>query len=101
MCRAFRLSAIPGAIVKAGLRVGWRASANRGGTALGANKGGPGGDAWRGDWVPLGFRRAGVARPPGLRCTAGRGDVAKRLRCPRCNGVGELGRRRGGGLCWV
>ena len=95
--RAFRLSAIPGAFVKTALRVGWRASADRGGAARGANPGGPGGGAWRGDLVPLGFRGLGVMSPPGLRCTAERGDVAQLRRGPRCSRAGELGRGRGGG----
>ena len=87
----------PGRLVKAGLRVGWRASADRGGAALGANPGGPGGGAWRGDLVPLGFRGLGVMWPPGLRCTAERGDAAQLRRGPRCSRAGELGRGRGGG----
>ena len=40
--RAFRLSAIPGAFVKTALRVGWRAGADRGGAAGGANPGAAG-----------------------------------------------------------
>ncbi len=83
--------------MKTALRVGWRASAGRGGAARGANPRGPGGGAWRGDWVPPGFRGAGVARPPGLRCRAERGDVAQLRRGPRCSRAGELGRGRGGG----
>ena len=92
--RAFRLSAIPGAFVKTALRVGWRAGADRGGAARGA---GPGGGAWRGDLVPPGFRGLGVMWPPGLRCTAERGDAAQLRRGPRCSRAGELGRGRGGG----
>ena len=93
--RAFRLSAIavPGAFVKTALRVGWRASADRGGAARGANPGGPGGGAWRGDLVPPGFRGLGVMWPPGLRCTAERGDAAQLRRGPRLQ---PRGRTRAG-----
>ena len=63
----------------------------------GANPGGPGGGAWRGDLVPPGFRGLGVMRPPRLRCTAERGDAAELRRGPRCSRAGELGRGRGGG----
>ena len=45
------------------------------------------------------FRGLGVARmarPPGLRCTARRGDGAQLRRGPRRGGAGELGRGRGG-----
>ena len=41
--RAFRLSAIPGAFVKTALRVGWRASTDRAGAAVGADWRGQGG----------------------------------------------------------
>ena len=94
---AFRLSAIPGAFVKTALRVGWRAGADRGGAACGANPARPGGGAWRGDLVPPGFRGLGVVWPPGLRRTAERGDAAQLRRGPRCSRAGELGRGRGGG----
>ena len=57
--RAFRLSAIPGAFVKTALRVGWRASAGRGGAARGADPARPG--RWR-----L-ARRLGPAGLPGPR----------------------------------
>ena len=95
--RVFRLSAIPGAFVKTALRVGWRASADRGGAARGANPGVPGGGAWRGDLIPPGFRGLGVMWPPGVRCTAERGDAAQLRRGPRCSRAGELGRGRGRG----
>ena len=97
--RAFRLSAIravPGAFVRTALRVGWRASAGRGGTAVGADQAGRAGALGAATAVPPGFRGLGVARPRGLRCTAGRGDGAQRRRGPRCSGAGELGRGRGG-----
>ena len=42
----------------------------RGGAAVGADRRGPGGGAWRGDLAPPVFRGLGVARPPGLRCRA-------------------------------
>ena len=57
----------------------------------------PGGGAWRGDLVPPGFRDLGVMWPPGLRCTAERGDAAQLRRGPRCSRAGELGRGGGGG----
>ena len=96
--RAFRLSAIPGAFVKTALRVGWRASADRGGAARGANPGGPGGGAWRGDWVPLGFRGLASCGPPRLRCTAERGDAARAsAEVPAAAAPANSGGGRGGG----
>ena len=92
--RAFRLSAIPGAFVKTALRVGWRASAGRAGpprrrprrpgVALGAATG------------PAGLPGPWRMRPPGLRCTAERGDAAQLRRGPRCSRAGELGRAEEG-----
>ena len=98
--RAFRLwalRAVPDASVRTALRVGWRAGVGRGGAAIGADRRGPGGGAWRGGLAPPVFRGLGaMARPPGLRCRARRGDGAQLRRGPRRGGAGELGRGRGG-----
>ena len=101
--RAFRLSsAVPGAFVKTALRVGWRASADRGAAALGADPGGPGGGAWRGDLVPPGFLRGlGVMAPRAALPRLSDGDAAAssfaggpaRLRRPR--GRTRAGREEG------
>jgi hypothetical protein len=95
---ALRLSAIPGAFVKTALRVGRRASADRGGAARGAAPGGPGGGAWPGDLVPPGLRDLGVMWRPGLRCPADQGDAIQFRRGLRCSRAGELGRGRGESL---
>ena len=98
--RAFRLSvlrAVPDASVRTALRVGWRAAVGRGGAAVGADRRGQGGGAWRGGLAPPVFRGLGVARPPGLRLQG-----SPRRWSPASPGfaaasrAGELGRGRGG-----
>ena len=91
--RAFRLSAIravPDAFVRTALRVGWRAGVGRGGAAVGADRRGQGGGAWRGDLVPPGLPGPwrGACAPPGLRCRA------RTRRCGPASPRSPLRRRR-------
>ena len=50
--------------MRTALRVGWRAGVGRGRAAVGADRRGQGGGAWRGGLVPPVFRGLGVARAP-------------------------------------
>ena len=82
--------------MKTALRVGWRAGVGRGGAAVGADQR-QGGGAWRGGWVPPGFR--GLRRDAAPRPALHGSDEAMRpsfAEVPRRGGAGELGRGRGG-----